>query len=274
VRVSILLLPWLSLLTSEARALAPAASAKEGSRPGCCAVLELRQYTLRPGQRDVLIELFDREFVESQEEQGATLAGQFRDSERPDRFVWLRGFADMRGREEMLKRFYGGPVWKVHREAANATMLDSSNVLLLRPSAGEAGLLLPREPRPAVGTRETPKSVVVVTLLYRSAPVDDAFLQFVRRRVLPVFAQAGAPPAALFQSEYAQNTFPALPVREGEHVLALFTVFPSREHYLGHVEKLARSRRWTRDVEPALRAQLKSAPETLRLEPTARSALR
>jgi hypothetical protein len=26
-------------------------------------VLELRQYSLRPGQRDVLIELFDREFV-------------------------------------------------------------------------------------------------------------------------------------------------------------------------------------------------------------------
>jgi hypothetical protein len=30
-------------------------------------VVELRQYTLRPGQRDVLIDLFDRELVESQE---------------------------------------------------------------------------------------------------------------------------------------------------------------------------------------------------------------
>jgi hypothetical protein len=26
-------------------------------------VVELRQYALRPGQRDVLIDLFDREFV-------------------------------------------------------------------------------------------------------------------------------------------------------------------------------------------------------------------
>jgi hypothetical protein len=33
-------------------------------------VVELRQYTLRPGQRDVLIALFDREFVESQEAEG------------------------------------------------------------------------------------------------------------------------------------------------------------------------------------------------------------
>ena len=33
----------------------------------CCPIVELRQYTLHPGQRDVLIDLFDREFVESQE---------------------------------------------------------------------------------------------------------------------------------------------------------------------------------------------------------------
>src|SRR5688572_13276071 len=30
-------------------------------------IVELRQYTLLPGKRDVLIELFDREFIEGQE---------------------------------------------------------------------------------------------------------------------------------------------------------------------------------------------------------------
>jgi hypothetical protein len=30
----------------------------------CCPVVELRQYTLKPAQRDVLIELFEREFIE------------------------------------------------------------------------------------------------------------------------------------------------------------------------------------------------------------------
>ncbi len=30
----------------------------------CCPVVELRQYTLHPGKRDILIELFDREFIE------------------------------------------------------------------------------------------------------------------------------------------------------------------------------------------------------------------
>ena len=35
-----------------------------------CPIVELRQYRLWPGRRDVLIDLFDREFVESQEADG------------------------------------------------------------------------------------------------------------------------------------------------------------------------------------------------------------
>ena len=99
-----------------------------------CAVVELRQYTLHPHQRDVLIDLFDREFVETQEAQGMRVLGQFRDLDRPDQFTWLRGFAGMPGRHRALEAFYGGPTWAAHRDAANATMIDSDNVLLLRPA--------------------------------------------------------------------------------------------------------------------------------------------
>jgi hypothetical protein len=42
-------------------------------------VVELRQYTLRPGQRDVPIGLFDRELVESQEAAGMAIDTQFQD---------------------------------------------------------------------------------------------------------------------------------------------------------------------------------------------------
>ena len=50
-------------------------------------VIELRQYTLRPGQRDSLIALFDREFIETQEAVGMQVLGQFRDLDDADRFV-------------------------------------------------------------------------------------------------------------------------------------------------------------------------------------------
>lgn len=95
------------------------------------AVVELRQYTLHPGRRDTLIALFEREFIETQEALGLRVIGQFRDLDDPDRFIWLRGFSDMSARRRSLAAFYDGPVWAAHRDAANATMVDSDNVRLL-----------------------------------------------------------------------------------------------------------------------------------------------
>ena len=66
-----------------------------------CAVIELRDYTTHPGRRDELIALFEREFIETQETAGARVMAQFRDLDRPDHFVWLRGFADMASRREV-----------------------------------------------------------------------------------------------------------------------------------------------------------------------------
>src|SRR5919106_1412698 len=151
----------------------------------CCPVVELRQYTIRPGQRDVLVELFDREFVESQEAVGMQLIGQFRDLDRPDRFVWLRGFPDMERRQRGLEAFYGGPVWKAHSAAANATMVDVDDVLLLRPPTAAFGFG-PQPPRPAPGAR-TPASTVVATICSLDGPVDVAV---VARDLLPNLAAA------------------------------------------------------------------------------------
>ena len=41
-------------------------------------LVELRQYALVPGRREALIDLFDREFVETQEGVGIEVIGQFR----------------------------------------------------------------------------------------------------------------------------------------------------------------------------------------------------
>ena len=62
----------------------------------CCAVVELRQYTLKRGQREALVWLFENFFIEPQEAAGMQVIGQFQDLDDPDRFVWLRGFPDSR----------------------------------------------------------------------------------------------------------------------------------------------------------------------------------
>ena len=114
----------------------------------CCPIVELRQYTLHPGKRHVLIDLFDQQFIEPQEALGMKVIGQFRDVDNRNRFVWLRGFRDMPSRAQALKDFYGGPVGKAHREAANATMIDSDNVLLLHPATPTSGFSLGSKTRP------------------------------------------------------------------------------------------------------------------------------
>lgn len=68
-------------------------------------IVELRQYTLHPGARETLIELFEREFVTGQQSAGITVGGRFRDLDDPDRFVWLRAFPDMEHRRRSLEAF-------------------------------------------------------------------------------------------------------------------------------------------------------------------------
>lgn len=235
-------------------------------------VVELRQYTLRPGARETLVELFDREFVETQEACGMQVIGQFRDLDDPDRFVWLRGFADMPARAQALAAFYGGPVWKAHRETANATMLDSDNVLLLRPVEPDAGFHLGSATRASVGDREISQELIVATLYAFDAPVDRDFLDFFAEEAGPALAATGAPPIARLATECAANNFPALPVREGEHVFVWFAAFANHAAYARHLAALAESPQW-QALAPALRRQLLAPPQTLRLSPTARSLL-
>jgi hypothetical protein len=237
-------------------------------------VVELRDYTLHHGARETLIELFDREFVETQEASGARVIGQFRDLDRPDRFVWLRSFADMSARKQALTEFYGGPVWKAHRDAANATMIDSDNVLLLRPAWLGAGFDSGQGTRPAPGSTTSSEARVIARIYAFDAPVDPDFVECFRREVVPLFGELGAPTVAALVTEDAENNFPALPVREGEHVLVWFSRFDTQAAFERFITALTHSRRWTEELLPVLQRRLHGKPPQLRLAPTARSLLR
>jgi hypothetical protein len=240
----------------------------------CCPVVELRQYTLHSGKRDVLIDLFDREFIEPQEAVGITVLGQFRDLDRSDHFVWLRGFQNMTSRAKALTDFYSGPVWKAHREAANATMIDSDNVLLLRPALPTSGFLLKNMKRPPIGFDEVPKSRIIATIYYFEDPVAPDFINFFEHTLKPVVASLGATISAYFVTENSENTFPALPVRAGENVFVWFSTFQDSAAYENYVSGLSQSEQWRSEVSGELARYLDGAPEVLKLSPTARSQLR
>jgi len=232
-----------------------------------CNVVELRQYTLRPNQRDVLIELFDREFVETQEAVGMRVMGQFRDLDDPDRFVWLRGFGDMASRQRGLAAFYGGPVWAAHRDAANRTMVDSNNVLLLRPAWPGAGIDWAQGLRAAPGAQDIPAGLIQATILHLNQPAAADLRSLCRDRMARAAAAGGATVLGWYVTEPSPNTFTRLPVREGENVLVGFALFSNASA----AAALRDGGPWIRDW--ALSQWLAKPPESLRLVPTVRSAI-
>jgi hypothetical protein len=235
-------------------------------------IVELRQYTLHPGQRDTLIDLFDREFVETQEAVGMQVIGQFRNLDDADQFVWLRGFNDMSAREQSLNAFYSGPVWKAHRDAANATMIDSDNILLLRPAHSNSGFTLNGN-RPPSGSQTKQDGFIAATIYYFDTPVDSKFIHYFEDTMKPTLISAGASILASFVTEDSPNTFPRLPVREGENVFVWFAGFRDEEAYGLHLATLAESKVWKDEISKSLNRKLKRKPEVLRLSPTSRSRL-
>jgi hypothetical protein len=241
----------------------------------CCAVLDLRQYTLYDGRRDDLIALFDREFVEGQEAYGMHVCGQFRDLDDKNQFVWLRGFPSLDARAEALRGFYSGPVWKAHSTDANATMKDSDNALLLRPVAlgadwpalGSPRLPVDAVPVDAVEARNT----VVAGAVYHRRPDDDGFVEFFTERVVPVLADAGVRFAGIFETLPAENNFPVLPLRD-ETVLVWLAVFADDTAYQQYRGCLAESAVWP-EIAAELARRCSKPTQELRLGPTARSQL-
>lgn len=233
-----------------------------------CSVVELRQYTLHPGQRETLVSLFEREFIEPQEAVGIRVLGQFEDLDAPDRFVWFRGFADMDARREGLASFYGGKVWAEHRDAANATMVDSDDVLLLRPVRPSGGF--PRHSRGSPAARETSRLLVRI---FHRAPGASDLTSFCLEQVEPALDGTGASVLGWLESNRVRNDFPRLPVREDADVVVCISALADERALRRHLALLAADLAWAEEVVPGLRRRLARDPEQLILRATPRSVL-
>lgn len=153
-----------------------------------------------------------------------TVAGTFLDEEAEDAFVWMRGFAGHAQRTGALAAFYGGPVWARNAEAANATMIDSDDVLLLRPTVPA------RQPGPAVDrgdAHDAPRPdrlVIEVLSLPGGACGDDVEAWFSRTGVGQLDEAVGTAVSA-WRTDPTPNGFPRLPVRT-ERVVVWLASFP------------------------------------------------
>lgn len=229
-------------------------------------VVELRQYTLLPGERETLIELFEHELVEPQEACGMRLIGTFRDLDDESKFVWLRSFPTVETRAPSLSAFYGGPAWARHRAAANATMIDSDNVLLLKP--WWPGSDFERRELPSRSQAGVDRGVVEAGIVGLREPASAIDWAYFEDQLAPRIEAAGASVLACLITEHAANDFPILPVREGENVVVWFAGFSTRASYDRTVdaygELVAAADHWPGAIR---------RPQLLRLLPTRRSRL-
>ena len=231
------------------------------------AVLEIRNYLLKPNVLEHFIDYFEEHFITSQEAENMSILGQFRLIGSSDHFVWLRGFSDMQTRLEGLQNFYGGPVWKKHRLVANDMMLETDNVHLLRPLSNIADLTCGLDAHAvaadlAAGTISYNTGVIAVDF-YKALPGKrDALIDRFQTQIEAIQVRG------LFVAEMAENEFTGLPVIQNEDEFVVITAYESEEAYRqkrGEMSTL---------INEATSALLGAAPETLLLSPTLRSPLR
>jgi hypothetical protein len=116
--------------------------------------------------------------------------------------------------------------------------------------------------------------LIVANIYYFGTPATGAFVDFFEHTLKPVATSLGATISAYFVTENSENTFPALPVREGENVFVWFSMFQDPAGYANYEAALSGSEQWRGEVSKGLAFHVKKAPEILKLAPTAPSQLR
>jgi len=152
-------------------------------------------------------------------------------------------------------------------------MIDSDNVLLLRPARTNSGFYLENLNRPPHANKEDLNGLVVATIYHLRGGTQGDFVDFFECEVAPKLKNVGATILATFVTENHPNTFPKLPVREGVNVFVSFLHFAARPSYQQHAAIFTN---WFdgRGLAEKASMLIEGPAEVLLLEPTPRSLLR
>jgi len=231
-------------------------------------VIEFRRYTVKEGEREHFAEYFESYFPEAFQQMGAIAFGQFFERKNPVGFTWMRGFKNTDARAVINAGFYYGPLWREHAFTMNSLMVDSNNVLLLRPLSPEHGVTVLPSVDP-VAERKGAQGVVVALIFAVKANSVDAFAQQAEA-TFAGYRAAGAREAGVLVTLDAPNNFPQLPVRTDGPYLVWLGVVKDNQTLEAQFTPLAERSLQSLSATGLLRG----APELVILDPTRRSRLR
>jgi hypothetical protein len=184
-------------------------------------VLEIRNYLLKPNMATEFSDYFSTHFVAPMNELKGYTLGQFKIEGVSDRFVWFRGFSDMKARVKFLNDFYiNSPTWKEFGKGANEMMINSDNVYLLRPLNKTINSNSP----------ETKKRATIVDFYICNGRLEEVINLF-DSAYIPFLKTIDIEDISLWRSEMAENDFPRLPVFQDKNLLVSITNYKDKEEF-------------------------------------------
>ena len=103
---------------------------------------ELRQYRMRPGQREAWVKCMEEEIIPFQVSKGMVICGSFVGEEDPDLYFWIRRFDSEEERERLYEAVYQSDYWKntigprvgelIDREQIKVTRVEATSKSVLR----------------------------------------------------------------------------------------------------------------------------------------------
>ncbi|GEO07806.1 NIPSNAP family protein [Segetibacter aerophilus] len=228
------------------------------------AVIELRNYLLRPGQRENFTNLFEANFIISQQEAGSCTLGQYKVKGAENHFFWIRGFESMASRNKALNDFYTSIIWKQNRSTANSMILNNDNVHLLKPlnisdSTNEASFNSNWFGRQ--------KGFAVIDF-YISNTKLDKLIEFVKKQYSYMLSKANIENTSFWVSETSINDFPALPVFQDKNLLVQISFYKDELEYRTKMKALKSE---MNDQQETDMADLVTVKNTLLIYPTKKS---
>jgi len=199
--------------------------------------IELRNYLIRPGQRDNYITTFETKLVDTLNLMRNYVFGQFRVKDAQDNFVWIRGFESMDSRKEDLKRFFTSEFWKRNQSAPGKYLLNYMNVYLLRP----IDIYDQDNLKTFKGEWFGKSKGVVVVDFYVANERRPQLIAFVKSKYDSIVRASGVNNISYWVSEPEPNNYPDLPVFQDKNLLVSISIFKDEKTYRSISENVVKS---------------------------------
>jgi hypothetical protein len=95
-------------------------------------IFELRQYRLKPGQRERWVKWMEEKIIPYQVSLGAVVLGSFVAEDDPDLYVWIRRFESEEERVRLYAAIYESPTWVNEIRPVNDGMIIREKIQVTR----------------------------------------------------------------------------------------------------------------------------------------------